>query len=270
MRTCKTNFDCIYLRTPWQVEMGAGEDPVFTFSRMGWKPRKNVRNGETAKHLKVVGGLRRCVQAATVVDPWLVRKKLFSISKPEEALSFFGEFGLWRYRRSEEVDFHEQFTSTWITDCEGEPDPISFSELMHQRNFFEGAVRCGPSEWHRLTRRAGRVKRADEDDSDAELRAASELLYLFGGNISGPTVTLAITTKTLYPHPVSGRITCHEIQDALRATILLDWMDGRAWPKCPTCKQYFKQVSKRPMIYCTPRCSSRARQTEWRKKHRNA
>ena len=85
----------------------------------------------------------------------------------------------------------------------------------------------------------------------------------------GPKVNLAITPETLYPEPIFGQLLCHEIQDALRATILLDWMEGREWPKCADkeCQKRFKRTSKHPMIYCSPRCSSRARQREYLKNH---
>jgi hypothetical protein len=272
LRACKINLECVFLRKPWHVEMSPGENPVFTFSRMGWKRWKDTGIAELAMHRPFHRSWLRSLQSPTVIDPWHVRKKLFAITEtePEKALSFLREFGLWRYRRSEEVDYYEQFPSTWTTECEGEPVPIAFNDLIYQRNFFEGAVRYGPSEWERLTRRTGRDKRADEDDLDAGLRASKELVYLFGGNFFGPKVNLAITEETLYPHPVPARITCYEIQDALRATVLIDWMEGREWPQCPMCNEYFRRISKRPMKYCTPRCSSRARQADWRKKHRNA
>jgi hypothetical protein len=266
LRACKISLECLFLKKPWHVEMSTGENPVFTFSRLGWKRWKDVNVAELAERRQFYRSVPHNLQSATVIDPWQVRKKLFRIKEPEDALSFLREFGLWRYRRSGEVDSFEPFPFEWTVDFEGEPVPITFNDLIYQRNFFEDAVRNGPSEWERLTRMTGVQERANEDDSDAELRASLELVYLFGGNLLGPKVNLAITAETLYPNPVPGRITCYEIQDALRATVLIDWMEGRAWRQCPICEQYFRQVSKRPMIYCSPRCSGRDRQKRFRNK----
>lgn len=181
LRACKISLECLFLKKPWLVEMSAGENPVFTFSRMGWKRWKDVNVAELAERRQFYRNVPHNLQSATVIDPWQVRKKLFRIKEPEDALSFLREFGLWRYRRSEEVDSSAQFPFEWTVDFEGEPVPITFNDLIYQRNFFEDAVRNGPSEWERLTRMTGVQERANEDDSDAGLRASLELVYLFGG-----------------------------------------------------------------------------------------
>ena len=272
LRICKINLECQFLKRPWHVEMSPGENPVFTFSRMGWKRWKDLNFAEPAEHSQFYRNLPHGLQSATPIDPWLVRKRLFRIkgTDPEGALSFLREFGLWRYRRSVEIDSFQQFPSEWTEDSEGEPVPITFNDLIYQRNFFEDAVRYGPCEWERRTRMTGLQKRENENDLDARLRASFELVYLFGGDLSGLRANLAITAETLYPLPVPGRIRCYEIQDALRATVLIDWMEGREWRPCEKCGDYFRRTSKHPMKYCTPRCSSRVRQTRFRREHGKA
>jgi DNA-directed RNA polymerase subunit RPC12/RpoP len=264
LTTYKVQIECLFLKKPWLVKMSDEDDPVFTFVRDGWLPWKKLNKTEKDAFVR---GDEGAIMYPTATDPWLMREQFFSIEKPEDALSFFREFGLWRFSRGDGDDSSIKFQLSWTEDFERAPLPLSFSELLYQRDFFESALSHGPSEWANLTREMGRKRRGSEDEDDAELRASSELAYLFGGTIGGPKVTLGFTSECVYPQPIFGRITCREIQDTLRATVLLDWMEGREWPKCPECKKRFKRTSKHPMIYCSPRCSSRARQREFLKNH---
>lgn len=264
LKTYKVQIDCLFLKKPWLVEMSGEDDPVFTFSRDGWVPWGHLSETERGA---VVRDAMESLVYPTTADPWLVRERFFGIETPEDALVFFKEFGLWRFSRDDGDGSSKRFPFGWAMDFEGDPLPLTFNELMYQRDFFESALSLGPSEWTHLTRETGRHQRGSEDENDAALRASSELAYLFGGTIGGPRVTLGFTPESVYPQPIFGRITCREIQDALRATVLLDWMEGREWPKCPECKKRFKRTSKHPMIYCSPRCSSRVRQREFLKNH---
>ncbi len=262
--TCKMQVDCLFLKKSWLVERSSDDDPVFTFARDGWMPWRN--QNETDRNAFSKSGWE-AISQPSVIDPWLMREQFFGIENPEDALAFLRNFGLWRFSRFDGDDSSNLFPIGWTTDFERDPLPVTFNELMYQRDFFESALSLGPSEWERLTRKTACPRPGSEDQDDAELRAASELAYLFGGTLSGPKISLGLTPESLYPQPVFGRITCREIQDTLRATILLDWMEGREWPECAECQKRFKRTSKHPMIYCGPRCSSRARQGRFRKRH---
>jgi len=262
LTTYKVQIECLFLKKTWRVEKSDDTDPVFTFARDGWLPWRDLNEVERAS---VLGNVSERIDYPTTADPWFTHERLFAIESPDDALVFFRDFGLWRSSRGDSDDSSVRFPVGWAMDFEGSPLAITYSELIYQRNFFESALSLGPSEWCRLTRETGHQRRDSEDQDDAELRASSELAYFFGGTIGGPRVTLGFTPEILYPQPILGRITCWEIQDAIRATVLLDWMEGREWPKCPECKKRFKRTSKHPMIYCSARCSSRVRQREFLK-----
>lgn len=256
--THKITIDCLFLKKPWLVEMSEGDDPVFTFSREGWQPWRALDFTELQKRLQASPHPFDGFVSSTMVDPWLVRERLFAIESPQEALAFFREFGLWRYSRGDGDESSVRFPVGWTANCEEEPLPISFNDLLYQRDFFERALSLGPSRWEQFIR-------AKESTGDIDSRGMGEGAYLFGGTMIGPKVNLTITSKTLYPQPMHGRLTLYEIQDAIRATVLLDWMEGREWPKCKECGKRFKRTSKHPMVYCSPRCSSRARQASLRR-----
>jgi len=254
-----------YNKKPWTVSMTTGSDPVFTFASAGWIPWSCLdktalrvsNDGEGSHREKFVG--------YAALDPWLMRERFFGVDRPQDALDFFREFGIWRYSRGDEDDSSIQFPLGWTKDSEGEPLQVSFDQLIYQRHFFEDALSDGPAEWERRTRETGKYLRYNEDENDAGLRVCSELVYLFGGTLSGPQVTLGLVPEMTYPGPFCGQMSCHEIQDSLRATVLLDWMEGREWPRCKECKRLFKRTSKHPQIYCSARCSGRARQERFRK-----
>jgi hypothetical protein len=265
LTTYKVEIDCIFMKKPWLVTMSGGSDPVFTFTRDGWRPWKAVGLAElAAMNNKGERGLLDRLVSCIVVNPWIVRDQLFNIEKPTDALAFLREFGVWRYSRFAVDESSSRFPIGWAKDSEAEPLPLTFSDLMYQRDFFESALSHGPSEWVRQTRATGMRRRATEGASDAALRASTEIVYLFGGSSLGLEVNLGLIPEMSFPGPFFGRVTCHEIQDALRATILLDWMEGREWPKCKECGKRFKRTSKHPQIYCGSRCSSKVRQERFR------
>lgn len=266
MTVYQVEIECIFLKRRWLVEMSGGEDPVFTFRRDGWRPWREVNQEEQLAWHQTEREILDQVVWPAAVNPWLMRERFFAIKEPIDALSFFREFGLWRYKRHDCDDHSIKFQPAWTSDSEGEPLQVTFDQLANQRNFFEDALSEGPSEWVRLTRATGKHRSEAEDESDAELRASQELVYFFGGNSCGPKVGIGLMPEMSYPGPFHGRITCHEIQDALRATILLDWMEGREWPKCKECGIRFKRTSKHPQIYCRSRCSSKVRQERFRNK----
>lgn len=105
-------------------------------------------------------------------------------------------------------------------------------------------------------------------DLDRDMAVIREMLYLSsgGGEFDISIVNLKACT---FPGPFKGQISCSEIQDALRATILLDWMEGREWPRCKASRRVFKRTSKHPQFYCCTACASRARQTTFRKNRAN-
>jgi hypothetical protein len=195
-----------------------------------------------------------------------MRERFFEIRRPDEALKFFREFGVWRFSRGSDDSASARFSGRWVLDCEGEPLSVTFSDLIYQRNFFDSALNLGPTEWQRVTIAGGNRRRAGEADGEPEFRALSETFYLLGGSQNGLNVNFTITPDTLHSPPIPGRVTVYEIQDALRATIILDWMEGREWLRCDAkgCARLFKRTSEHPVKYCSQRCASRARQERFR------
>lgn len=142
------------------------------------------------------------------------------------------------------------------------PLPIRFSELIYQRNYFEDALNCKPADW---------LQRASITTGDLDRDAAViwEVMYLYRSSGGYFDMSILNFQGSIFPGPFKGSVICYEIQDALRATVLLDWMEGREWPRCKACRRVFKRTSKHPQFYCCPACSSRARQATFRKKRTN-
>jgi integrase len=51
----KGEIECIYLKKPWLVEMSAGSNPVFTFTRDDWRPWREVNDAELRALLTTEG-----------------------------------------------------------------------------------------------------------------------------------------------------------------------------------------------------------------------
>jgi hypothetical protein len=127
-----------------------------------------------------------------------------------------------------------------------------------QPRFIECQSNTKPSEWQRRA-----FITTGNLDKDAAL--IWETMYLHGG----PDISVVNLHDTTFPGPFTGTISCHDIRHALRATIFLDWMEGREWTRCKACRRVFKRTSKHPQFYCCSACASRARQATFRKNRAN-
>jgi hypothetical protein len=259
MTTFKIDLDCSLLTGPWLVEMGEGDDPLFTFKHDGPKGYQGLAAFEAMSP----EAQAKFLASPNVFDPWLVRERFFRINNPADALAFFREYGVWRFSRSDDDVPSLRFPQSWARGREeDEPFPIRFSELIYQRNYFEDALNCKPADW---------LKRASISTGDLGHDAAVvwEVMYLYGPSGGYFDMSIMNFQGSIFPGPFKGSIECYEIQDALRATVLLDWMEGREWPRCKACRRVFKRTSKHPQYYCCPACASRARQASFRRNRAN-
>jgi hypothetical protein len=243
----------------WLVELRQGDDPLFTFKNNGLKlppgayPLEALSPEERTKLLAF----------PMVLNPWEMRENFFKIKDPSDALAFFRKYGVWRFSRYESDSPSNMFPHEWARGRdEDEPFPIRFSELIYQRNYFEDALNSKPDDW---------LKRASINTGDIRHDAPViwEAMYLYGPSSGDLDMSIVNLQGSRFPGPFKGSITCYEIQDALRATVLLDWMEGREWPRCKACRRVFKRTSKHPQFYCCAACASRARQATFRKNRAN-
>jgi hypothetical protein len=191
-----------------------------------------------------------------------MREGFFQIDNPADAFEFFRKYGVWRFSRFDGDLPSDKFPNSWMPGEGEHPFPISFSELIYQRNYFEDALNCKPADW---TQRAW----INTGDSDRDLALLREVMYLHEPFTGGLGISVVNQEGDTFPGPFMGSLICNEIQDALRATILLDWMEGREWLRCKACRRVFKRTSKHPQFYCCAACASRARQATFRKNRAN-
>jgi hypothetical protein len=254
MKTFKIEVHCyLWIDESWLVEMGEGDDPVFSF-----KPEfPGPYPGLSAIEAMSPEDHERYLASPVQLDPWLMREKFFRIDDPTDALEFFKEYGIWQFCGLN-GDQSSESTPQELGNQKRNPSPIRFSELIYQRNFFEEALNTKPSEWQRRA-----FITTGNLDKDAAL--IWETMYLHGG----PDISVVNLHDTTFPGPFTGTISCHDIRHALRATIFLDWMEGREWTRCKACRRVFKRTSKHPQFYCCSACASRARQATFRKNRAN-
>jgi len=254
MTTFRIEIDCV-LQTEslWFVEMSNEDDPVFTF-----KPDSPAPDSNTPFEAMTREDQEKFLAAPFFFDPWLMREKFFKIgTDPSDALEFLKEYGVWRFSRGDGDSPSNRFPQPGGRG-EKDPFPIRFSELIYQRAYFEDALNCKPSDW---------LRRVGESTGDMDRDAAVlwEVMYLHGSSGGEFDISIVNFQGNIFPGPFKGSVICQGIQDALRATILLDWMEGREWPRCKACRRVFKRTSKRPQFYCCAACASRARQATFRK-----
>jgi len=262
MATFKIEIDCALEAHCWLVEMSDDEDPIFTFKK---DSARNMGSPEAFEAMnqaefQAMSQLERdrFIGFPDEFDPWLMRERFFKIDDPADALEFLSQYGVWRFSRFDGDVSSNRFPQSWALDEGRKPLPIQFSELIYQRNYFEDALNCKPADWlQRASKTTG--------DVDRDVALIWEVMYLNGASGGYFDIPILNFQGTTFPGPFMGRLICYELQDALRATVLLDWMEGREWPRCKACRRVFKRTSKRPQFYCSATCSSRARQSTFRK-----
>ncbi len=260
MTTFKIEIDCVLQTEPWLVEMSDGDDPVFTFKPDGPRHYPGLPAFEAMSREEQ----EKLLASPVELNPWLMRERFFKIGNdPSDALNFLREYGVWRFSRFDGDLPSDKFPQSWARGgSKDDPLPVRFSELIYQRNYFEDALNCKPADW---------LQRASISTGDLDRDAAVvwEVMYLYGSSGGYFDISIVNLQGSIFPGPFKGSVICYEIQDALRATILLDWMEGREWPRCKACRRVFKRTSKHPQFYCCPACSSRARQATFRKNRAN-
>ena len=258
MATFKIDIDCVLETNPWLVEMSDGDDPVFTFKEDGPRQFRGLADFEAMSPEEQ----KKFLAFPNQFNPWLMRERFFKINNPADALEFFRQYGVWRFSRFDGDLPSDKFPQSWVHGEVKDPLPIRFSELIYQRNYFEDALNCKPADW---LRRAS----ITTGDLDRDAAVVWEVMYLYGSSGGYFDISIVNLQGSIFPGPFKGNVICVEIQDALRATVLLDWMEGREWPRCKACQRVFKRTSKHPQFYCCSACSSRARQATFRKNRAN-
>jgi len=83
--------------------------------------------------------------------------------------------------------------------------------------------------------------------ADAQTRAAFEDYYLWQ----------PLPMEMVFQQPPVVIVRCKDIQEAMRASVFLDRLDGFPWRRCARedCGQVFKLESKRARLYCSTDCA---------------
>jgi hypothetical protein len=149
-----------------------------------------------------------------------IRGALFAINDPAEALTFFETYGPWQ------INEH----------LEARASAIRFSALSSRRDFFLNAL---------LTREIPSVR---HDSADERLRTQFEDRYLWQ----------PLPMEMVFRNPTAAVIRCKDIQDAVRASVFLDRLDGFPWRRCARedCGKFFKLESKHAKLFCGTDCAN--------------
>jgi hypothetical protein len=113
--------------------------------------------------------------------------------------------------------------------------PIRFSEVMRRCDFYKNAL---------LERSVENLGRTYKGDDVAE---GVENFYLWQ----------PLPMELVFKDPPAARIVCKDIEDSLRASVLLDRLDGFVWRRCrrEDCGELFELKSKRAKLYCSTECA---------------
>jgi len=127
-------------------------------------------------------------------DVFDLRRRVFDVTTIEDAKKLFEECGPWQVEK--------------VGDVEGKP--VRFSAVIRSRDFFKHAL---------LERSIDNRARTYEGGEVAE---AFENVYLWQ----------ALPMDLLFTDPVTARVVCKDIQDAVRASVFLDRLEGFRWKRC--------------------------------------
>jgi hypothetical protein len=170
---------------------------------------------------KEEGGAKSWSMDPTQFNVFEIREALFVVRSPEDALRFFETFGPWQIK--------EHFGT--------EAREMRFSSVLKQRDFYLDAL-LTRDPWGGGSRRG---------TSDQEIRAALQDWYLWQ----------PLPMEMVFQQPPSVVVRCKDIQDAVRASVFLDRLDGSPWRRCARedCGKVFKLESKRARMYCSTDCA---------------
>ncbi len=155
----------------------------------------------------------------TSINVFEIREELFSVKNATQAVAFFQAFGPWQIK---------EHLST-------ESNSIRLSGLIRQRDFYRDAL---------LSREIWSVRKASTNEG---IRTLLQDWYLWQ----------PLPMEMVFRQPPAVVIRCKDIQDAMRASVFLDRLDGFPWRRCARedCGKVFKLESKHARIYCCTDCA---------------
>jgi len=148
-----------------------------------------------------------------------IRDAFFTVKSIHDARAFFETYGPWQIK----------------THLGTEAEAIRYSGLIQQRDFFQDAL---------LSREIG----VTPTGSIAEQwRTFFEDKFLWQ----------SLPMEMVFRPPPVAIVRCKDAQEAVRAAIFLDRLDGFPWRRCARedCGKLFKLKSKRAQLYCDPDCA---------------
>jgi hypothetical protein len=200
----------------WLTTKSEDADPVFTFFL---RPSREVVAGSFEQEP------RRFIKQH---DAFEVRKSLFKVKGPTQALEFFQSFGPWQLLKS----------------LDNQSAGIKFSQVERRRDFYKGAL------LHKTV--SNRLLSAVEDSIPTFL----DDLYLWQD------------LPMQMPFGQRPFVRCKDIEDALRATFFIDKLDGLPWRPCASerCGNVFKIEKDPRKMYCDPLCARYQAATDWNRR----
>lgn len=170
---------------------------------------------------KEEGGVKSWSLDPTQFNVFEIRESLFAVRTPADALRFFETFGPWQIERHFGTEARE----------------IRFSGVVRQRDFYLDAL-LTRDPWDGGPRRG---------TTDEELGAVMQDWYLWQ----------PLAMEMVFQQPPAVVVRCKDIQDAARASVFLDRLDGSPWRRCARedCGKAFKLESKRARLYCSTDCA---------------
>ena len=218
----------LHRRAEWRVEMDDSTNPTFTFGL------------EERNHLRMY---------YREIDADTVQSEFFRIRTPHDAFGFFRRYGPWEIVPDEKANSKLAGTKA---------RPVKWSFVNSARSQLEGAFledRIPASVYSQLFDRPLKLElpfvgsqhdlRHDEDQDD-------DKWIVYCEEVAGPKVTFPDRLDDDHEAVVH----CHDVFDALRASIFLARLSSSKWKRCarPDCNQLFESQSKRERLYCTPEC----------------
>lgn len=199
-------YSALKTRSPWRVNMSDDPDPEFSAPQL---IVRTLKEGSTTHHR----------WEDVTEDIFEVRRRVFSIRTPNDVMELLEDWGPWQVK--------EPF------DVKG--DPIRFSAVMRQRDFYKNAL---------LERSVDNLGRTYKGDDVAE---GVENFYLWQ----------PLPMELVFKDPPTARVVCKDIEDSLRASVFLDRLDGFVWRRCrrEDCGELFELKSKRAKLYCSAECA---------------
>ncbi len=203
-------------------------DPLFTFGL------------EQRNHLRVY---------YREIDADTVRSEFFLIRTPQDALGFFERYGPW-------IVAPDKKTNSKLAGTRAHPVKWSFVDSVRSQlegAFMDDEIRA--SVYSQLFDRPLELE-LPFVGSQRELKPVEDHDHdeciVYCEQVAGPKVTFPDRRDDDHEAVVH----CHDVFEALRASIFLARLSNSRWKRCarPDCNQLFESQSKRERLYCTPEC----------------